>query len=262
MTYDSRDVRPRDPYYSWLSPIRGMGGENIFDHRYQNIPALPATGGDPVVGGVPQLGSLAGTEDGKVFQYVQMTGGAAALGTVLERAAVVEEETVSSSADLMKIETGGVTTTWVAGAFIGDYVWVDAGTGAGQTRRIVDNTTVALTLDRPLATALAVADSDIWIIRPFRVIAATAAILTPVAGVSVGVITEDYFGWAQVGGICEHVLIDNATATVGSQLVVDDGVAGKAQAITDVTLAVQNVFGIALATAASTTIPVKLTITV
>ena len=166
MVYDSRSVRAKSPYYAWLSPIRGMGGENIFDHRYQNVPALPATGGDPVVGGVPHLGSLCGTEDGRVFQYIQMTGGAAALGTVLEKAADVAVDTVSSGADLLSISIF-----------------------PGRFQEFQDNDTDTVYLDRVLTTALDVTDCDLTIIRPFRVIAATAAITTLVAGVSIGVLT-------------------------------------------------------------------------
>lgn len=250
MTYNSRSVNAALPIGSYAGAAMHMA-ENIVDgaNRYHD-----KTTTDELL----NVGTLVMTRDGRCFRYVQMTGAAALLGSVLQAAADVGEDTVSSSSDLMQIETGGVDTTWTAGDFVGDFVYVDDGTGEGQCRRIVANGTTWLRLDRALTTALAVADSDITIIRPYKVRKALAAITTPVAGVAVAAITQNYYGWMQVYGFCEHVLIDDATSTAGTYLVVDDATVGTAKAVTATHVGAQRIFGIAHATNVSKTVPATL----
>lgn len=252
-------------YGAYAHPHPCLTGENLLDgtHELQNLAS------DSVDNLPLPLGTTVQLTDGRVFKYVRMNVGTAALGSVLERAAEVGEDTVSSSSDLLSIETGGVDTTWVAGDFVGDWVYVDAGTGEGQCRRIISNTTTTLRLDRPLTTALAVADSDITIIRPYRMILATAAVTTPVAGISVGTITAVnatpdpdvyYHGWMQTAGFCEHILLDDTASVEGQYLVVDDATAGKARGIgATVDVEDQRFFGIAAAANVSDTIPGWLT---
>lgn len=242
-------------------------GEIIYENRHHNIAAGAAIAAEEVL----LLGTRFECEDGRMFVYVQQLTAAAPLGSVLESTAPVGEDTVSSSSDLMVIETGGVDTTWVAGAFAGDWVYVDAGTGEGQCRRILNNTTTDLYVDRALTTALAVADSDITIYRPFHTILATAAITTEVAAVA-SVINPDAgagpgtsaidlnsYGWVQVRGFCEHVLVDDTATIVGGYMCVDDAVAGTATDVgTALTLITQYHFAVARAVNVSTTIPADL----
>lgn len=257
---DSRGQVALLPYYA-----HAVGkGEVVYENRHHNIAAGAALPSEEAL----MLGTRFECEDGRMFVYVQQLTAAALRGSVLEAAADVGEDTVSSSTDLLIIETGGVDTTWVAGAFAGDYVYVDAGTGVGQTRRILQNTATALHLDRPLGTALAVADSDITIIRPFHTILATAAVTTPVSGVAsvlnpdagagpgTSAIDISSYGWIQVRGFCEHILIHDTASVAGQYLVVDDGTAGYARGIAaTVDVEDQRFFGIARAAATSNLAP-------
>lgn len=250
MKYNSRKTDARLPVHGYAGLPVHFGGDiiDVGQNEWQNIVGTEANR--------PQIGTKVCYNDGREFVYVQMTGGAAALGTVLEQAAVVAEDTVSSSSDLLRIEN---MTGLTAGAHVGDFAYIDEGTGEGQCRRIVANGTTWLELDRPLVTALAIADSDVTIIRPFRVIAATAAVTTPVAGVSVGVITQNYYGWMQTKGICEHVLVDDTATVAGQYMVVDDAAAGKGRGIgATVDVEDQRFFAIALAANVSTTVPATL----
>ena len=254
--YNSRGQVALLPYHAYS--IGNAGGESIFDSRHHNVAAGAAIAAEEHL----YLGARYETPDGRVFRYVQMTGGAAALGTVLERAANVAVDTVSSGSDLLTITEA--SAGWTAGAYAGDYAYIDESAAAaeeGQCRRILQNTTDTLYLDRPLTTALDVTDCDLTIIRPFRMIAATAAITTPVSGVSaLGVITENYYGWIQVRGFCEHILIDDEASIAGGDLVVDDAVAGSARDVgTGAAWPDQYVFGTAHMTNVSNTIPGDLT---
>ena len=241
-TYDSRRV---DPIFhtDFIAGPAMHGGEDILslDNRYMNVAATVAER--------PHLGQVIGSRLGNLYVYVQMTGGAAVAGAGLAPAADVAEDTVASSSDLRTITTGGVDTTWVAGAFVGDLVYVDAGTGAGQLRRIVANTTTELTLDYALTTALAIADSDITIIRPYRVRTAVAGIVAkPLAGVALSAITQDYFSYIQVKGIA-NVLLDEAVAAY-ALLTIDANDAGEFNDLATATVGVGEATPMAMALAA------------
>lgn len=250
MKYNSRKSDPRLPVHGFAG-LPSFMDEDIVDisnNRYQNV--AEANRQLPV-------GTRIDYNDGRSFVYVQMLGAAAALGTVLMRADAVAQDTVSSSTDLLRIET---ITGLTAGAHVGDYAYIDEGTGEGQCRKIVNNGTTWLELDRPLVTALAVADSDVTILRPYRVkkvvVEAANTSLSFVSGVSVGVITENYYGWIQVKGFCEHILVDDGGSTVDMALVADDATAGTALVVgANMTVEETIPFATALVTNVSTTVP-------
>ncbi len=235
---NSRGIEQLRDYYPAMSQ-RATSGPYLVNDPHHNISAA-AVGGDP---GPLLLGSEWKTKDGRTYRYVQMTGGVALLGLLLQRAADVEEETVSSSDDLLSIEDGGITNSWTEGAFAGDWVYVDEGTGAQQCRRIVWNTDVTLFLDYPLVTALAIADSDIIIIRPYHMLIAAASRLTMVAGVAAirnentgtgpgtNAIDQNSYGWMQTKGFCDHVRMDDAAIAAGKALTVDGSNAGRAELV-------------------------------
>jgi len=264
--YDSRGTNALLPYHAF---DMGRGkADVVYDSRFHNITAGAAIGQEEAL----LLGTRYECPDGRMWVYVQMTGAAAPLGAVLQAAAIVGEDTVSSAADLLSITGGGVDTAWTAGAFAGDYVYVDDGTGEGQCRRILNNSATALFLDRPLTTALAIADSDITIFRPFHMRLALAAITTPVSGIAsvlnpnagtgpgTNAIDQNSYGWIQVRGFCEHILLDNTATIAGGGLVVDDGVAGTARDVgAGAAWPDQYVFGNAMIANVSTTAPGYLT---
>jgi hypothetical protein len=211
--YNSRAVNPVPPV-TFGAPFPDLGGGDIWsgEDRHHNI-SLPTTS----LSDMPIWpGTRVRTADGRMWCYVRAAANLVEGETTLQ-SALVHVDTVSSSDDLLSITEA--SAGWTANAYLGDYVYVDDGTGKGQTRRIVANTTDTLYLDRPLATALAVADSDIDIIRPYNVVqgSTTATIHTP--GISSVIrsgdtyaITSGNFGWIQVAGWCDKTKAAAAVA--------------------------------------------------
>lgn len=214
MSYDSRAVDAVQPYQAWP---KDLDGERIWEHRLHNI-AAPT---DPTDHVRMLAGKILETWDGRMFRYVQMTGGDASLGMILEAAADV----VVANDIQVATSTASLLTTlqaWTAGDFDGDWVYVHGGVGAGQTRRILKNNVTQLHLDRPLTTVLD-ATSDITIIRPFKVAASAGNLVDRIMGVAAVInessddtnaIDEDSFGFVQVEGFCEAVTME-AAVTVG-----------------------------------------------
>ncbi len=255
------------PYQTFAAG--NYGGESIHEHRHHNIAAGAAIAAEePLL-----LGSTYTTSDGRVFRYVQQLVAAALLGSVLERAANTAVDTVSSGDDLLTITQP--SAGWTVGEFAGDYAYIDEGavaTEEGQCRRILGNTADTLHIDRPLLIALDITDSDLTIIRPFRTILATVGITTPVSGVAsvlnpaagagpgTSAIDINSYGWIQVRGFCEHILIHDTASVAGGDLVVDDGTAGYATDVgTGAAWPDQYVFGTAHMANVSNTIPGDLT---
>ena len=59
----------------------------------------------------------------------------------------------------------------------------------------------------------------------------------------------------QVGGFCEHILIDDAASAAGNYLIVDDATAGTAKAMTATHIQAVKPFALAHATNVSNTVP-------
>jgi len=119
------------------------------------------------------LGTLAETPDGRIWQYVYAVS-ALDRGSVGVPTAVTAVDLVSSAADSLGriVYITKASAGWTPGAFIDSWVVVDDGTGVGQTAQIYANTADTLQLypAYALTTALAVADSDITISSPARLV--------------------------------------------------------------------------------------------
>lgn len=169
------------------------------------------------------LGARAETPDGRLWQYVKANE-ALALGHATTRIANVDVDTVSSSTD----GNGEITRIteasagWTAGAYDNAYVLVDDGTGEGQHAKVESNTadTLRLYRDYRLTTALDVADSDIFIVRPYLAEKTAVTTLNQVLiGVAQVAFAANDYGWVLTRGpgivIAGAALVANEQATPG-----------------------------------------------
>ncbi len=155
------------------------------------------------------IGTIRRLTDGRSFRYVQMTGGALALGKGAVPAAVV---TISNLTSASGVGPDGATTTiitdsdatWTADAYVGYYFKVDTSmTGSEEAIKIVGNTATTLTLEKSIATALAAGGTDDGEIVPPLGVVVISAIDTAdqvCSGFGIGTITQNYFGWIQIKG--------------------------------------------------------------
>ncbi len=221
--------------FLYNSPPPMLGGFPPNESPLHNV----ANPGTIVPGvGLPNLGLEYRSHDGRRWRLVRIEGSAITIGELATPIADVDEDTVSSSTDLKSITQPAAS--WTAGAYVGRYVYVDAGTGAGQCRRIVWNTVDTIFVERPLGLALAVATSDIVIIAPHTLEVASAGVTEIVAGVASVIakaddlgligdicIAEDSYGFVQTEGFCEAVACA-AAVTIDNSLTVDASAAGQA----------------------------------
>ncbi len=225
MTYNSRQVDPLPNYHAYNANTPALGEELINENRFQDISGVNTSSPTAQPNPAPLLvGTPIQTLDGRVFRYVRLQGTTAFVeGDVLYRAAdvAVANDVVVASSDVNNIVT---TQSWTVGAYAGDWFYVDGNTGAGQCRRILYNNATTLYLDRALGTVLD-ATSDFSIIRmlKMRLVSGSSDTLL-VGGISYGAIAPHAsdaelgnYGWMQVGGFCEHVIIDGV-ATIDDYL--------------------------------------------
>jgi len=213
---DSRAVDPKT-FYTWHGPYPELGleGGDLHSGDWQNIAAAAdqtiAPPNLPIPLGYPFM-----TPDGRKFRYMQMTGGALAEGQSVTPAAGVGVDVVDSdSTGKIVTKTAGFGAT--INLYKGYNMTVDDGTGAGQTRRVVGSDPNNLYLERALTTALTTAGtSDVTLWNPFIVIITPITTKTTrVIGVGISTLTEDFFGFVQVGGFCEQHVLDAAPAENG-----------------------------------------------
>lgn len=175
------------------------------------------------------LGEVGKTPDGRVFRYVKANE-ALSLGHVAVPVATTDVDTVSSSTNAAGqiVYITEASAGWTVGAYEDGWVHVNDGTGEGQVAKIKTNTTDTLILypEFALSTALAVADSDIIITRPF--LAEKAAITdktqNAIGGAQVAFAANDY-GWVLAKG--RGVVIAGEALTVGQSCVTGDDTEGE-----------------------------------
>lgn len=175
------------------------------------------------------IGQRAQTPDGREWVYVQAAEAISANQAVVPKA-VVAVDTVSSSADGLGriVFITEAAAGWTVGAFAEGWVYVDDGTGRGQAGRIKTNTTDTLELypEFALATALAVADSDITIRQPFNVDkAAITSKIQGAVGVAQVAIASASYGWVLTRGV--GTVLTGATLVVGASFVTGDDTEGS-----------------------------------
>ena len=180
------------------------------------------------------LGGLYTDPHGNTWQYGQDSGSASTSGFLQAPAAAVAVDTVSSSTNgqgLIVFITDNASS-FTAGAHNDDYVLVDEGTGAGQVARIKTNsaTTLELYEEYALGTALSVADSDVTVVRPYKLRTAPTGVLGDASGVVQCTQTASYYVWTLKNGVGRGV-INGGTVATASNLSPSAATAGELDAV-------------------------------
>lgn len=206
----------------------GIGTEPLRESRYQNIAA--ATHATEAANGanVPRLGEIFQTYDNRVFKYA-VASVALVEGSVLAPTANVAAITDLTSADSLTAATELTksTATFTINQYAGWWCSQVTGTGLGQCRRIIGNNATTIFLEAALLITVDTT-SDFVVFHPCAVKKTATALFDRVSGVSIGTIASGSYGWIQVYGFCENVLVD-AAVTAGKFLVPSDATAGQAE---------------------------------
>lgn len=166
-----------------------------------------------------KLGSRASTPDGREWLFVK-NGSTIALGNIVIPSTVTSADLFSSSTDNQSriVYLSRAASSMTTGAFEDAIGVVDDGTGVGQTFKIKTNNATTLTLypETALATALAVASSDLTFIGMADVIiaAVTSTVQMTRGAFQVSASSGDY-GWILTKG--------DGRAVAGESLVVGKG---------------------------------------
>lgn len=177
-----------------------------------------------------QLGTAGQTPDGRIWKYIQAST-ALAKGSIGVPVTATAVDLVSSSTDSQGriVYITKASAGWTPGAFAESWVVVDDGTGVGQAGRVMNNTADTLQLYPSFAftTALAVADSDITISSPSRLVksAITSKKQNAQAIAQVAFAASDY-GWALVKG--EGSVLAGIAITAGANFTTGDDTTGQA----------------------------------
>lgn len=166
-----------------------------------------------------KLGERGITPDGREWKFVKNSS-TIALGNIVIPAAVVDTDLWSSSTDNQGriVYLARAANSLTVGAYEDAIGMVNQGTGVGQTFKIRTNSATTLTLypETALATALAVADSDLNYIGMANVIIAaiTSTVQMTQGAFQVSAASGDY-GWILTEG--------DGRAVAGEVLVVGKG---------------------------------------
>jgi hypothetical protein len=195
---------------------------NIFSHNLtgEQVEDTYATREAAVAAGFLP-GQLAVVQDWNhmgIFKFGQnKQGGALALGDVLKAytnsglnfrhtGATYTAEGTSGGPELT-LTQGNVATAVAKNEYAGMALACTVGNGVGQLNRIRSNDaattsqTLKLYLARPFPTALHATTDDIQLLN-FNLVEKTDAALNSVSGVVIGDVTDDYYFWRQIAGVC------------------------------------------------------------
>lgn len=176
-----------------------------------------------------KLGQRATTPDGREWKFVK-NGSTIALGNIVIPNTVTSADLFSSSTDSQGriVYLTRAASNMTVGAFEDAIGVVDDGTGVGQTFKIRTNSATTLTLypETALATALAVADSDLTFIGMADVIiaAVTSKVQMTQGAFQVSAASGDY-GWILQQG--DGRAVAGEVLVVGKSFVSGDDTAGQ-----------------------------------
>ena len=175
------------------------------------------------------LGQVANTPDGSEWIYVKAAEAISA-GHVVVPDTVVSFDTASSSADQQGriVYITEASAGWTVGAYAESYGVVDDGTGVGQVFKVKDNTTDTLILypAYALATALAVADSDITLTFPNLVDkSAVTSKVQQATGIAQVAIASASYGWVLKQGTGK--VVAGEALVIGTGFVTGDDTEGE-----------------------------------
>lgn len=174
------------------------------------------------------IGQQGQTPNGNIYVYVQAAG-AITTGNAVIPNTVTTVTTVSSSTNNLGqiVYITKAAAGWTNGAFAGDYVLVNTGTGTGQIARIMDNTADTLYLfGTGLATALSVSDSGIAIYKQWHVV--KSAITTKIQncnGIAQATFASGEYGWILQKGV--GTVLAGEALTIGGNFTTGDDTVGQ-----------------------------------
>lgn len=176
-----------------------------------------------------KLGQRASTPDGREWQFVK-NNSTIANGNIVVPSTVTSSDLWSSSTDQQGriVYLTRAANNLTTGIFEDAIGTVDQGTGVGQTYKIRTNNTTTLTLypETALATALAVADSDLTFIGMSNVViaAVTSKVQMTQGAFQVAAVANDY-GWILTEG--DGRAIAGEVLVVGESFVSGDDTTGQ-----------------------------------
>lgn len=173
-------------------------------------------------------------EGRRVFRYMKVEE-AFAVGQVAMISAVLDDADVDAAASTTErtlTANGDFTANEFSdGTFPSAYASINAGTGVGQTRAIFQNSANVLTLEEnPWDTALDTT-SD-YLTYEFNYISLcdtddVAARASMVTGVAISAISDENWGWFQVGGFCPLVrCVGTTDPSIRGSIIVPSSTAG------------------------------------
>ena len=180
--------------------------------------------------GTFKLGERAMTPDGREWQFVKYNSASGTAGFVCVPNAVSSADTWSSSTDSQGriVYLTESASSFTIGQFEDGIGVVDDGTGVGQTFKIRTNDATTLTLypETALATALAVASSDVTIMTMSEVdpAAITDKVQMAQGSNQVAAAASDY-GWLLTDG--DGRAVAGEVLVVGKSFVTGDDTAGE-----------------------------------
>lgn len=199
------------------------------------------------VQGGEKIGQVASTPSGKTFKYSK-SGGALTAGQITEPVAITANyhtrTIVTASAKGASLVTVTLGTTATADAFIGFYLVVTDGTGAGQGAYYINGNTAATAANGNITTlsisgALAVATDTTSVVsiipsQQSTLIQHTAVLAIPCGGAPVIDITSGYYFWSQVGGMAS--ILSDGGITKNAEVIPSDATAGSVEIRVDATI--------------------------
>jgi hypothetical protein len=175
------------------------------------------------------LGQRATTPDGREWRFVK-NNSTIALGNIVVPNTVTSADLWSSSTDSQgrKVYLTRAASTMTVGAYEDAIGVVDDGTGVGQTFKIRTNNATTLTLypETALATALAVADSDLTFqgMADVVIAAITSKVQMTQGAFQVSAVSGDY-GWVLTRG--DGRAVAGEVLVVGKSFVSGDDTTGQ-----------------------------------
>lgn len=176
-----------------------------------------------------KLGQRAVTPDGREWQFVK-NNSTIAIGNIVVPNTVVDTDLWSSSVDSQGriVYLARAANSLTVGAYEDAIGMVNQGTGVGQTFKIRTNSATTLTLypETALATALAVADSDLNYIGMSNVVisAITSTVQMTQGAFQVASVSGDY-GWILTEG--DGRVLAGEVLVIGKGFVSGDDTTGQ-----------------------------------
>lgn len=191
-----------------------------------------------------EVGTKRVLRNGDVYRYAKCGATGLANGVALAAptiaAGIMNEACASAHAigDTIITETITAGVAYAEGYFKGGYLSINDGTGESYQYPIESSTAVGaadtsitVTLDRPIVTALVATTSEFTLVpNPWMGVAVTTDEENVFAGVTEMAVTANYYFWAKTGGVATVLSEATAAVAVGAVMTLS-ATSGALQAI-------------------------------